>query len=72
MAASSGMVMSPFAFTQPIRRSAWRAGSSEPAPALRYASRMLVLGLTPNRRAAARHEFPLSIAPMIRTRKSDE
>jgi hypothetical protein len=38
----------------------------------RYASRMLVLGLTPNRRASDRHEFPLSIAPMMRTRKSDE
>lgn len=84
LAASSGMVMSPSASTQPISASICRvsrppptgrpcfAGAREPVSALRRLSRNAVEGATPNRRAAARHDWPRSTSPIIRTRKSDE
>lgn len=68
LAASSGMVISPSASTQPIKASkclanrpppAGRpcfAGAREPVSTLRRSSRIAVEGAIPNRRAAARQE----------------
>src|SRR3954447_23066894 len=50
----------------------WRCGAGDPNRACRFASLIAQLSLTPNRRAAARREWPASTNEATRWRRSTE